>query len=552
MKNIKEIIKKTLYNLKRQMVVKVKSVYLEKEMRPLFLGENGAGYFCGLYDELNYKTQILGEKKKEYLHGVLFAGGSEKQIDVEQDSFIPIMTNSRINIPAKMTITLNSQSYVREGQMASGDRTEYRFDYLRVKKGDQIKITSETPFVVGDTIPMKTICSHRNRMVMMLMIDSLSQVVLEKNGIENIMPNTAKFFRNGIKLTNNYCCSDWTLPGCATIFTGKYPIEHRMLHPNTPDELKSDDVITASFKKAGYMTSFFNSNWRMLPEYGYIKNFDRGVYVRGTHTGTFMELLDDLIEHLSVFSEREHFVVLSVYDLHHLMREIQDISPRINEPLEVLWYKDGFEGKSVNRGIDKEKERIYVQEIKEIDAKLQMLYLYLNDKYSSDEITVVLCSDHGVTYIDESEDILNSFKQEDLTTGWFKESMFRVPLVLRGPSIRGETCDSLSDNRVIFDILKKIAGDENLSNTDIKREIKRDYVLNESIYPKQTYKVKLIDSDNIFFYETKDDCDDDCSINNSDYRSSLYQKNGQVVSLDQKEKYEEIIRKHLCYENNNL
>ena len=69
----------------------------------------------------------------------------------------------------------------------------------------------------------------RKPLILNIFVDGLSQTVLE-NHMEMLMPNTYRFFREGMICTNAHTAGDWTFPSIASIVTGQTMANHKMLH----------------------------------------------------------------------------------------------------------------------------------------------------------------------------------------------------------------------------------------------------------------------------------------------------------------------------------
>ena len=56
---------------------------------------------------------------------------------------------------------------------------------------------------------------NKKKLAISFFVDGLSQEVLEQEGLENIMPNTYRFFSKGMICKNCFSTSDWTYPSLA-------------------------------------------------------------------------------------------------------------------------------------------------------------------------------------------------------------------------------------------------------------------------------------------------------------------------------------------------
>ena len=98
----------------------------------------------------------------------------------------------------------------------------------RVPKGKVLISSEDREFRLGEVVP---IIHDRKRkpLILNIFVDGLSQTVLE-NHMEMLMPNTYRFFREGMICTNAHTAGDWTFPSIASIVTGQTMANHKMLH----------------------------------------------------------------------------------------------------------------------------------------------------------------------------------------------------------------------------------------------------------------------------------------------------------------------------------
>lgn len=87
---------------------------------------------------------------------------------------------------------------------------------------------------------------------MNIFIDGLSQKFIEKNKLEEIMPNTYKYFLDGAINNNCYSSGEWTYVSLASHFTGLSTVNHMVFHPNiNTDNIKNMIYIQRYLKKMG-------------------------------------------------------------------------------------------------------------------------------------------------------------------------------------------------------------------------------------------------------------------------------------------------------------
>lgn len=561
-------------------------------------------------------------RRYEYFKGKAVAPANPVFIKPPTDCAIPV----KVEPESSLHVTQGDKTY---DIFFSGEKS-MNARYFRVNGGTDILFSSNSKMFIGEPISLVQENPHKHKLVLFLFFDSLAQTVLEEDGFENLMPYTSAFFSDALYMQECYCCSDWTLPACATVFTGKYPCEHQLVHP-LGGKLQYDTFVKL-FKNAGYLTSYFNSNWRLLPEYGYIDDFDRGIYCHGQYRGKCFGLIENMMDHLYAFPNRDHFVTLSVFDLHeHFLANLpHEIGLQINESVEEhAFYRNGRK-KGAEKRYTPTLASIYTKQLKLLDYKLQILYNFVSQRYKPDEYVILFCPDHGESYLsppdfhlhyhsrnkngDSNDSATDDKKKTYKTLPWekvmlymyrktlplrlslkrygfgsqfakgrtwnlfrkkiekmlrkeqirdnianilfgewphFQTSMQKTPLIIKMSSVAGEHCGDLTDLRSVYNIFAALlsqGGD--LNNAMIKEICKRAYVYNESIYPGQTYKAKIIDDKYVLWFETNELVSMNCTLDDLSGYTALFSRETNKEILDEENvvgKYTPIIKEHLSY-----
>lgn len=490
-------------------------------------------YYGGIYDDVYNKSEAF--HKMEYLKGEIVEKQSIREIYAEKDKMFAVKPEYPDTI---FTLKKDGKKYEKE--------LIWKYEYFKLKKGEKVTISSNKDIVLSDSISMTELKLNSCKMNLLIICDSLAQVVFNNDKLEKLMPNTFRFFKKAMRFNNCYSGSDWTLPGIATIHTGSYSIQHKLVHPREKENKANGTVIAEVFKKEGFLTSSYGSNWRAAPNYGYIKGVDRMVYVYGKNKGSGLELISNFMEFVKAFPERKHFAVLNLFDLHHHIKEVPDISSQLLQSLEEHFYSDKDGGKkSVFKGYDEVKSKMYLKEVTKLDNYMGFLYFFLEEKYGSD-MNVILAADHGVTYLHPQKvGADGQFMQITLD-----EQMTKVPLMIKTKNSSEEVVETVIDNTCIFKVLEKIAqGETGLDNKTIKDMIEIPYAYNESIYPGQTYKATIIDDNYEVVFINSSLVDDSCSvtIDESGYLLEIRnKKTGEIEDDDNlRKKYFNIIKEHV-------
>ena len=111
--------------------------------------------------------------------------GLSYSIILEEDNIIPILTTEN---STSIKIKCNDEDY-KINQIFTN-----RYYYYTLK--GNIEINSDKNIIIGK--PLKLAKNDKNKdLVLTIFIDGLSYAFLEEQGLENIMPNTYKFFNKG-------------------------------------------------------------------------------------------------------------------------------------------------------------------------------------------------------------------------------------------------------------------------------------------------------------------------------------------------------------------
>ena len=104
------------------------------------------------------------------------------------------------------------------------------------------------------------------------------------------------------------------------------------------------------------------------------------------------------MENVRAFKNRDHFAWLSFFELHRINEGLNpDISVQVNKTLKSIEKEEKHE-KSVRVKYDENKIQRYVEEIRRLDYYLKVIYDFIEENYSNDEILISLFSDHGQSF----------------------------------------------------------------------------------------------------------------------------------------------------------
>jgi hypothetical protein len=445
-----------------------------------FLGTADAGFFSRLYQAPHYVLRTMVARYPE-LFMVEVVNGSRHDgtvtMDVEGDVVFPLAIDEPT---ARLEVETPS------GLTAVREMPRDRFKYLTVHGGGPVRFTSSSSFVVGRPIAMT--CTQRNpcKLVLCLFVDGLSDLtVLGPDILEAAMPRTFEFFAAGSIFTDHHATSEWSLPGVATLWSGLHTHRHGLFHPEARHVLGTDyPTLGDTFHAAGYLTFQAGGNWRSSPAYGYAKGFDRSIYQKQMDVTNVTHCFK---EHWRAFPERDHFVWLGLFDLHHVLYAVPDISVQVRASRAMHERRSQAGVKSVFAEYDAARTDTYLRQLARLDCYLQEIYDFISTRYHEDEILVTLCSDHGQAYLTADRHVLSAART-------------RVPWMVRGRGVPAGRFDELTDNTDILPSLADLIGVElvpHVGHGNIPRAFGgaegKVYVLAESLFPGQTYKVAIRD-----------------------------------------------------------
>lgn len=460
--------------------------------------------------------------KIEYLDTIR---GMEFKSDNKYESLVPILSERRDQMYA--FVLENGKVIPFRG------RKENHFNYYKVPP--RTNIIAENEVRIGKPILLKQ-DSNKKKLVLNIFVDGLSQKVLQEEGIENVMPNTAKFFEKGVICENAYSGGEWTLPSLANYVTGTSTAHHMILHNKLTYQLPEEVTVLAEyFKEQGYYTAKIDGEWRSTPVYGYARGVDRIIYQHQCTGMKTRQVIDDVLDHIELMKDTNQFVWMCIGDLHDVADGF-DMMPDVQKNISIEDYEFDEVGRtSVKQTYSLKKRAKYVALLKYIDRALKELFDYIEANYKDDEILITMFGDHGQGYlVKEDEPFLS-------------EGRTKVGMMFRSDYRQGERCKELISTCDYINIMCKLAGipmkkekiDGRLPKFFGGTE-EREYVLSESIHPGDQYAAALFYKTGMFFFQTE-------ATAEYDGRSKIEPYHYEIISQGQDEKCEEE-RTQECFE----
>lgn len=371
-----------------------------------------------------------------------YAMGSNIEIESDTECFVPLIMDG----PGRLCV----QTEKKQAEIEYNSPLQY-INY-RVPKGKVLISSEDREFRLGEMVP---IIHDRKRkpLILNIFVDGLSQTVLE-NHMEMLMPNTYRFFREGMICTNAHTAGDWTFPSIASIVTGQTMANHKMLHSKLLRKIDAETpILFEYFKNAGYNTTKIGGNWRIAPNYGYARGMNRVHYQHMYEGFPIEKVVSEVEEQIHTMRETDQFIWMEIGEL-HLIADEYNVAP-LQEQF-VIWENDNTKGKinSVKQEYDETKRKYYLKQIEYVDRKLAGLYQYIENNYEENEIVITLFADHGQGYLVRPEE---EFLCDERT---------KIAFMTKGGGVSGKT-EELISACDYTPIICKLAGIEyNYENTD--------------------------------------------------------------------------------------
>ncbi len=377
-------------------------------------------------------------------------------------------------------------------EITCSSKQSYRFDYYRLPP--ETLLTSDAPLCLGNPILIKQ-DPEKKKLVLNIFVDGISQKVIEEEDFAEIMPLTNAFFSKGVRCTNAYAASEWTLPSVATYVTGASTVNHMLIQKDITNTLPEDITVLAEyFKEQGYHTAKIDGDWRSNLSYGYGRGVDRIIYQHQSYGMRAEQVVADVLEHMELMKETNQFIWMCAGDLHDIA-DGYTLKPSVNVsiPLENLAAEEAGET-SVKQTYSENKRAAYIKQMKYIDRHLGIIYRYIEENYKDDEIVVSLFGDHGQGYLVGNE-------EHFLSAGRTK-----VGMMFRGGGYQGGECREIISACDYLPILCKLAGiplkDEKIDGilpAFFGGKSEREYAITESIHLGDPYQAAIVSKEHVFY-----------------------------------------------------
>lgn len=415
----------------------------------------------------------------------------------------------------------------------------YEFHYFRINRN--VKIQSKDNIVFGKPIKLGHNL-NRKKLILDIFVDTLSFKYLQDNSFKDIK-EIYSFFKEGIIFSQNYTIGEYTRPVVSGMRSGLYTYKNGMFNDKVNTQISpKHKLIAEMLQERGYLTAEFSGDTGQ-PSGDLLRGLNR-VIIQNGHNYRVPEIIEDVIDHLESFKECDNYVRISLLDIHRAIEEKvnRNILTETQVPFHNRFQK-GYGSNSVFEKSTTEKHHEYINTIRKVDMYLGVLFRYILNNYKESEFFVTLSSDHGAMMLDSDDYLL-----KDIHTN--------TALMIRGGSVPKKGCYSKEMTSAIdlYSIISFYSSsngyNEYINDSNLPRVIggqERKFVISESLYPGQTYKISIRNSEYEFRLETKEYTSYNGEINMSQFESAIYsRRNMELVQDDELKKYfMDILMKHI-------
>lgn len=443
-------------------------------------------------------------------------GGNNFDYQFKIKTTIPI---SILESRTKLEIAINGEKIALKNEVIYPNK----FNYITFEPG-HVEIKSNKKIFIGNPIPLKDEPKQK-RLIVNLFVDGVSAAYLQNNNIE-FLPKTKKSFKHYYENMNCYSTGDWTYPSIASVFTGLTTLNHGQYHPYYQYEFsKKHPSFINKLRDKGYFTTAITGCWRSNPEQGYGNSFDRFVFKNSIGEFGVNEILEEAVEHLEAFSDKNNYLWLGIPDLH-------DIPDRINKSLTGQINLDSHHRFSNPKGVtsvmtkhDESSAHRYKTELDRIDFYISRFLDYIKSKYDEEEVLIVIHSDHGQGYLTRNP------------KHHLNEERVKVPFIMLGSEFNKKSHELMSITDIYPTVFNLIGEKHNITNLEGKvlsdfGGTGREYVITETYHPERKYSVMIKDDQVQFYLETVDNVNEKGLVDIEQYMTDIVPLNAELNDSD--------------------
>ena len=489
----------------------------EKEGRRLWCGIYNADVF---FHVRALRLADLYRSKHENLETYANITFDLRKVTLETSLTISASREEPVLVAAAPAELLSQTIMLNDGKSRGDFYTGLgEFGLLRMESDTHLAVSDKTfAFAVAEPVPLVH-SPKRKRLILNLLLDGLSWPAMRRDGFR-AMPNLLRFFSKGVIFDQAFSVAEYTFASLSTIETGLHLHRSQVFHGDVcldlPAEIKA---LSERMKELGYycVQTMGDSSGIGC---GYKRGYDR-MLVSPCITHPAYEGVKRTMDHLDAFDECDNYVFLHVEDSHPVVSYV--VPPRFKTQAKLPWQERVYQGVPRERAFDLDGKRRNVYDnmaaIERMDRDLGELFQYIEEHYAEDEYIINAYSDHGISI--HSKD---SF--------FFSDERCGTALMMRGAGVPalGMTDElvSILDLHAIVMHEAGLPADETLDANlpAVFGGRAREYVISNSIFPGQTYKLAIRTKEHEFHLETKEFTRMDGTIDMSAYTWHLYEREG--------------------------
>ena len=490
-----------------------------------FLGQQSPGYreWCGIYNPHGWREARSTQAELCELTAVETMGYTDFVFDIMK---VQLATEVKLSPPAGAAAVLPVAGTER-GQMADfrdaghvGKMFLPRNEFNFYRFNEPLSIRSASPLAIGEPILMRH-GEGRLRLVLNILTDGLSWKQMQKENFRRV-PNIRRFFASGLTFGNHYAVAEYTYPALAAIQTSTHLHHSQIFHDKRWARLRPEiATLSEKMKELGYysVTTIGEKNGIYN---GALRGFDRKI-IQGIYPCAY-EGVDRTMRFLEAFGETDAFVFLHVTDSHPYNASVP---PAVQARARVPWYESLEHKNDASVFLPSNPMSLASNgaSIGMMDRHLGMLFSYLEEHYRPEEYLVCLYSDHGASIYSDPPYLLS-------------EEQAGSAFMLRGAGVPSlGDVEELTSALDIMPSLAKLVGFEPEPYWDGQLPAAlggraREYVISNSIFPGQTYKLCIRTQNHEFRLETEELTRADGTVDLSGFETHIYTRDAKHEEIE--------------------
>jgi arylsulfatase A-like enzyme len=284
-------------------------------------------------------------------------------------------------------------------------------------------------------------CRPSRPAVILVVVDTLrADRVGCAGGRIGLTPFLDSLGASGVVFRNAYSTSSWTSPAVASLFTSRYPSQHRV--STFASRLQDTEVTLGErLRAAGWQGVGMLANFRLTRDLGFAQGFDVWFTRLTAHEMSVHRLGQDAVRHwdrrVARFFWRRRaplFLYLHPMEPHAPYEPDDDLRRAVGGPPPSATVRTGATGKLMEQSRwhelspdeIKELTASYDAEVATLDAGLRRVFRRLARRGLLDDAIVIVTADHGEE-LAEHGGFLHGYT--------LYEESARVPLIVTGPGI---------------------------------------------------------------------------------------------------------------------